>query len=173
MDNRSIVSDAESGSGQSEEIWQQPGLDPEDQRALELAREDGDAIVEEIPTDSESLGWYSVLCLIFNRMIGEQRPCLRLVHTPVLTLRLGSGIFNSGFAVYKNTQSIGISLIIWMGAALIALSGVVLYIEMGLTIPRYVRNGNKISTPRSGGELPYVQASSNLCWQGDLMLIMI
>ena len=69
MDRQSIISQVESTGGQSNDSWQ-PGLDPEDERALEQAREDSTAIVEEIPTDEDGLGWFSVICLLFNRMIG-------------------------------------------------------------------------------------------------------
>ena len=73
------------------------------------------------------------------------------------THREGSGIFNSGFAVLRSTQSVGVALVLWFYGSLTAISGVILYIELGLVIPRYLRNGVKISTPRSGGELPYVR----------------
>ncbi|KAK4185802.1 putative high-affinity methionine permease [Podospora australis] len=121
----------------SEEEWV-PGLDPQDQVALNEAKEDADAIVEEIPSEKDSLGRFSVLMLIFNRMIG-------------------SGIFNSSSVIFYNTQSIGIALLLWLCGVCVALSGIILYIELGLTVPRWQRpDGVKISTPRSGGELPYL-----------------
>ena len=70
MDRQSVISNAESDGGRSSGSWR-PGLDPEDELALEQAREDGAAIVEEIPTDDDSLGWFSVICLLLNRMIGK------------------------------------------------------------------------------------------------------
>ncbi|KUJ21641.1 uncharacterized protein LY89DRAFT_608035 [Mollisia scopiformis] len=84
------------------------------------------------------MGYYSTVCLIFNRMIG-------------------TGIFNSGQIVFANTQSIGISLILWVLGAVLALAGVIVYVELGLTIPRWPSgaNGEKISTPRSGEALNY------------------
>jgi len=81
MDQESVISNAESEGRRSSESWQ-PGLDPEDERALEQAREDGGAIVEEIPTEDDSLGWFSVICLLLNRMIGETR-LLRSVNLPI------------------------------------------------------------------------------------------
>lgn len=45
---------------------------------------------------------------------------------------------------------------LWFYGAVIALCGIVVYIELGLTIPRYRVRGVMISTPRSGGELNYV-----------------
>lgn len=88
------------------------------------------------------MGAYSVSCLLFNRMIG-------------------SGIFNSSAVVFYNTQSIGVSMLLWLYGVVLALSGLVLYIDLGLTVPRYeLPDGTKISTPRSGGELPYVSVAS-------------
>ncbi len=72
----------------------------------------------------------------------------------------GSGIFNSSTVIFHNTQSVGISLLMWLYGAIVALTGVVLYIELGLTIPRWsLKDGKKTSTPRSGGELPYVRTA--------------
>lgn len=141
-DQQSVsTSDPELGRAQNavaggEDDWQH-GLDPRDAVRLAEAREDGSAIVEEIPTEEDSLGAFSVACLLFNRMIG-------------------SGIFNSSSVVFYNTQSIGVSLLMWLYGVTLALSGLIVYIELGLTIPRWqLANGRKISTPRSGGELPY------------------
>ncbi|KAL2265778.1 hypothetical protein VTJ83DRAFT_6878 [Remersonia thermophila] len=114
------------------------GLDDADYEELNRARADRSAIVEEIPVDDSSLGGFSVACLIFNRTIG-------------------SGIFNSPAVVFANTQSIGGGILLWLYGALTALSGLVLYVELGLTVPRWtLQNGQKISTPRSGGELVYL-----------------
>ncbi|KAJ4307254.1 hypothetical protein N0V88_000635 [Collariella sp. IMI 366227] len=113
------------------------GLDPRDVARLNEASGDPSAIVEEVPVEEDSLGAYSVSCLLFNRMIG-------------------SGIFNSSAVVFYNTQSIGMSMLLWLYGVVLALSGLVLYIDLGLTVPRYeLPDGTKISTPRSGGELPY------------------
>ncbi|KAK0703923.1 amino acid permease-domain-containing protein [Lasiosphaeria miniovina] len=116
-----------------------PGLDPSDEARLTQAQKEQFATVEEIPTDNASLGWYSVSCLILNRLIG-------------------SGIFNSSSVIFSNTQSIGISLLFWLYGLTMAISGTIVYIELGLTVPRY-RLGDgtsKISVVRSGGELPYL-----------------
>jgi hypothetical protein len=53
----------------------------------------------------------------------------------------------------------------WLIGASTALSGVILYIELGLTVPRYRLGDSKESkekTPvlRSGGELPYVRTNN-------------
>jgi hypothetical protein len=118
-----------------------PGLDPRDVARLNQAEHDRFAIVEEIPVKKASLGPYTVVCLLFNRIIG-------------------SGIFNSSAAVFYNTQSIGGSLLMWLYGIVTSLSGLVLYVELGLTVPRWeLADGTKISTPRSGAELVYVSAA--------------
>jgi hypothetical protein len=143
-DQRSVTSDFEPGNSPEPAVgngvrWRR-GLDPRDEERLTQAREDRSAIVEEIPVEKASLGAFSVVCLLFNRQIG-------------------SGIFNSSSVVFYNTQSIGVSLLMWLYGVVMALSGLVLYIELGLTIPRWqLRDGTKISTPRSGAELVYVSA---------------
>ena len=125
-----------------------PGLDQADLDRLDQATADDSAIVDEIPVESASLGAFSVACLLFNRMIG-------------------SGVFNSSSVIFYNTQSIGASLLMWLYGAVTALSGVVLYIDLGLTIPRWeIRKGTWISTPRSGAELVYVSKTDNVCFWG-------
>jgi hypothetical protein len=43
----------------------------------------------------------------------------------------------------------------------VALSGVVVYIQLGLSLPRWtLLDSTTIATPRSGGELPIVNGSS-------------
>lgn len=75
---------------------------------------------------------------------------------------IGPNLFNSSSVIFSTTQSIGVSLMMWVYGALMMLSGLVLYIEFGLTVPRYrLQNGIKMSIPRSGGEFVYVSFSSN------------
>jgi len=76
----------------------------------------------------------------------------------------GTGIFNSASVIFTNTQSIGISLLLFGSGGIIALAGVIIYMELGLTIPRWPfgPNGEKISTPRSGDNLNYVCAHSTV-----------
>ncbi|KAF8865684.1 amino acid transporter, partial [Acephala macrosclerotiorum] len=95
-------------------------------------------IVTELPKEAARMGYYSTICLIFNRMIGV-------------------GIFSSASAVFTNTKSIGLSLILWMIGSIICLAGVFVFVELGLTIPRWPfgRNGEKISAIRSGDGLNY------------------
>lgn len=145
-DQRSVISDPEPGNApeplSGNGVRWRRGLNPRDEDRLNQARGDQSAIVEEIPVEKASLGAFSVACLLFNRMIG-------------------SGIFNSSSVVFYNTQSIGVSLLMWLYGVIMALSGLVLYIELGLTIPRWqLSDGTKISTPRSGAELVYVSTMS-------------
>ncbi|OCK76766.1 hypothetical protein K432DRAFT_305642 [Lepidopterella palustris CBS 459.81] len=122
---------------ESDPEWS-PDLDPDDLRELQAAQQDPSKIVAKLPKESARLGYYSTLCLIFNRLIGI-------------------GVFNSASVVFPNTQSVGLSLILWVCGAIFALAGVIVYIELGLTIPRWPfgPNGEKISTPRSGDALNY------------------
>jgi len=57
------------------------------------------------------------------------------------------------------TSSVGISLILWLVGALYTIAGTYMYIEFGLTIPRYVIGGVEQGIPRSGGTLNYLQYS--------------
>jgi len=45
---------------------------------------------------------------------------------------------------------------LWFYGAVLALSGIIVYIELGLTIPYRFIHGMWLPTPRSGGELNYV-----------------
>jgi hypothetical protein len=53
-----------------EEEWS-PDLDAEDLRELYEAEHNPSKIISSVPRDSNLLGYYSTLCLIFNRMIGK------------------------------------------------------------------------------------------------------
>ncbi|KAK4120036.1 hypothetical protein N657DRAFT_625969 [Parathielavia appendiculata] len=129
------------------------GLDPRDVDRLNQAQQDRFAIVEEIPVEGASLGAFTVVCLLFNRQIG-------------------SGIFTSPAVVFYNTQSIGVSLLMWLYGVAMALSGLVLYIELGLTVPRWeFEDGTKISTPRSGAELVYLPKYLATCIFGVSFLV--
>jgi hypothetical protein len=140
-----------------------PDLDPDDLRELQAAQQDLSKIVAKLPKESARLGYYSTLCLISNRMIGKSGSSQ--TKTGLLTggVRIGTGVFNSASIVFPNTQSIGLSLILWVCGAIFALAGVIVYIELGLTIPRWPfgPNGEKISTPRNGDALNYVCVHDN------------
>lgn len=48
-----------------------PDLDPDDLRELQAAQLDPSKIISILPRESARLGYYSTVCLIFNRMIGR------------------------------------------------------------------------------------------------------
>jgi amino acid transporter len=55
-----------------------------------------------------------------------------------------------------DTKSVGITLIFWLLGSIATMAGTFVFIEYGLTLPRWEFNGRKIFTPRSGGEFNYL-----------------
>jgi hypothetical protein len=160
---------------ESDPEWS-PDLDPDDLRELKAAQDDPTKVVAKLPKESTRLGYYSTLCLISNRLIGRSRRSHPQTKICLLTggISIGTGVFNSASVVFPNTQSIGLALILWVCGAIFALAGTVVYIELGLTIPRWQfgPNGEKISTPRSGDALNYVCVHNNtLCLIQNLTMI--
>jgi hypothetical protein len=47
----------------------------------------------------------------------------------------------------------------WCVGAVVGMAGIVVYMELGLTLPLYRFDGVEISVPRSGGELNYVSVA--------------
>jgi hypothetical protein len=58
-------------SGIGTEEWT-PDLDPDDLRELQEAQHDPSKIVVKLPKESARMGYFSTLCLLFNRMIGNR-----------------------------------------------------------------------------------------------------
>jgi hypothetical protein len=58
--------------------------------------------------------------------------------------------------MFRSTNSTGAALLLWLAGTLYATAGVVIYVEYGLSVPRWVVDGAKIAVPRSGGDLNYV-----------------
>jgi hypothetical protein len=54
----------------AESNWS-PELDADDMLELQAAQQDSSKIISSRPRESNLLGYYSTICLIFNRMIGE------------------------------------------------------------------------------------------------------
>lgn len=50
-------------------------------------------------------------------------------------------------------------MLFWVAGAVAAMAGILVYIEFGLTTPRYQFGRRKISVPRNGGELHYVSSA--------------
>ncbi|OBT53766.1 hypothetical protein VE04_06635 [Pseudogymnoascus sp. 24MN13] len=109
------------------------GLAPEDEFLLNEADVHAKAVAKPM-----RLGSLTVMCLIFNRMIG-------------------TGIFRTPAVVYSYTQSRDISMAWWALGAVSAIAGILVYMELGLTIPIYRIGGIEVSVPRSGGELNYLK----------------
>lgn len=52
-----------------DEEWT-PDLDAEDLAELQAAEQDSTQFISKLPRESNRMGYYSTVCLIFNRMIG-------------------------------------------------------------------------------------------------------
>ncbi|KAL8757213.1 MAG: hypothetical protein Q9184_004273 [Pyrenodesmia sp. 2 TL-2023] len=100
------------------------------------------------PADSQKLGPGTVICTILNRTIG-------------------SGIFVAPAIVLRGTGSVGASLLLWSFGIIVAMSGLLVWLELGLSIPKFelpdrddndTVHGGATSlqcVPRNGGEKNY------------------
>lgn len=50
----------------------------------------------------------------------------------------------------------------WCLGATVAICGILVYMELGLTLPLYRFGDKEVSVPRSGGELNYVSSALRL-----------
>ncbi|KAF8243120.1 amino acid transporter [Wilcoxina mikolae CBS 423.85] len=121
---------------------EEPGLalDAEDVELLREAEENPDALVTDTPND-QKLKTFSVICIIVNRMIG-------------------SGIFSTPSTIVRATDSVPVALIFWIIGSLITFMALCVYLELGLSIPKYKLRGRgdrMVSVPRSGGEKNYLE----------------
>lgn len=74
---------------------------------------------------------------------------------------LGSGIFVSPILILRGTGSVGVSLLTWVAGGLVAMCGLLVWLELGLSIPQVTVPGGELkSVPRSGGEKNYVSLSA-------------
>lgn len=131
-------------------------------------------IVTRAPRERFRLGYFDVMCLVVNFMIGTSSrdtqsrssrhvstlcPLLEALEPPKLTHSPlpGTGVFNSHTRVMQGTDSTGAALLLWLAGIIYCLCGTHVYIEYGLNVPRYTLNGVEQSVPRSGGDLNYLQ----------------
>ncbi|CEP63494.1 Mup1p LALA0_S08e03752g [Lachancea lanzarotensis] len=87
---------------------------------------EGENFVTELDQGSKRLGLVSSIGLICNRM-------------------LGTGVFAVSSSIYTLSGSIGLALVMWVAGAIIATSGLYVYLEYGSAIPR------------NGGEKNYLE----------------
>ncbi|KAJ7622004.1 high-affinity methionine permease [Mycena polygramma] len=78
-----------------------------------------------VPQEKRTIGLVSAVFIIFNRIIG-------------------TGIFATPSSILASAGSVGLALFMWVIGALIAASGLAVYVEFGTGLPR------------SGGELTYL-----------------
>ena len=133
-----------------------PALTVEHKRLLEADTK----LKQEKLDEPYLLKWPSVVCIIANRMIG----ILFMAYLECKLTMKGTGIFLTPSTLIQLTQSVGITLLFWVVGACTTLCGTLMFMEYGLTSPRfhYKDNDNaiKMPLPRSGGDLFYVSHSS-------------
>lgn len=120
-----------------------------DEAEAEAAAAGSSKMLLRVPPESQKLGPISVMCLIVNRTIG-------------------TGIYVMPAIALKATNSVRISLIFWSLGAIFGISGVLVWLELGLSIPKFrpadlglepQREGEGAfeCVPRSGGEKNYLE----------------
>jgi len=103
---------------------------------------------DDIPKAKRQLGLFSVVFLIFNRVIG-------------------TGIYATPSVILRTSGSVGVALLMWLLGALIAAAGTTVYIELGTVsilalIYRQTLNMNRagLATQWRREELPGIHISS-------------
>lgn len=134
------------------------GVDPSKNRVLVLNA-----------SDSQKLGPFTVICTILNRTIGAYLTYVgfpKRRHVPYIST--GSGIFVTPAIVLRSTGSVGASLLLWSFGTVIGMSALLVWLELGLSIPKFelpIRDDNDTvleggaslqCVPRNGGEKNYV-----------------
>ncbi len=71
---------------------------------------------------------------------------------------VGSGIFLTPARVLQGTKNVGASLLLWALGGLVSVCGLLVWLELGLSVPiRTIPGTNeRKSVPRSGGEKNFV-----------------
>ena len=109
------------------------------QRAVDDLDEDHQRI-DVAPSAPQRLGRFTIVCLVLNRTIG-------------------SGIYVTPSIILQATGSVGASLLLWAFGGLITTCGLLVWLELGLSIPvRLIPGTGELkNVPRSGGEKNYVR----------------
>ncbi|KAK5651815.1 hypothetical protein OQA88_11683 [Cercophora sp. LCS_1] len=97
-------------------------------------------VTDRPPEGKGRLGPFSVVCLVLNRTIG-------------------SGIFVTPALVLSGTGTVGASLLLWAFGGLVATCGLLVWLELGLSLPLLPTGDDqqKRPVPRSGGEKNYLE----------------
>jgi hypothetical protein len=104
-------------------------FDPVDYDRALASAQDSHGREEFAPTSRQKLGRFTIASLHWNRSIGF-------------------GIFVAAALILKGTGSIGASLLLWTAGAVISTFGVLVWLELGLSVPRQrIRDGSKKSVP--------------------------
>ncbi|KAL8770393.1 MAG: hypothetical protein Q9209_003819 [Squamulea sp. 1 TL-2023] len=124
-----------------------------DQRRVDEAEAEAEAagaskLLIRSPPDIQKLGSITVMCLILNRTIG-------------------SGIFVTPAIVLRATNSVGVSLLLWTFGAIFGMCGLLVWLELGMSIPKFQPpeegtgsldgEGPYENVPRNGGEKNYLE----------------
>ena len=137
-------------------------LDDDDIAKLQEAEENPNKFVVKGPSEQNRLGALTVVCLILNRTIGKEQLVSYMTFFQQHQLRRlassGSGIFILPATIIRGTNSVGIALLFWAIGGIVSIAGLLVWLELGLSIPRFDIDGNMISVPRSGGEKNYVSS---------------
>jgi len=112
-------------------------MDDDIRARIDGARRNRDMLFQDHSPRIAKLGIFSTGCLLVNRMIG-------------------TGIFETPKTIWMSTETTAGALFMWVLGGLISYAGMAVYLELGLTIPRYLVRGRWRSVPRSGGEKNYV-----------------
>lgn len=92
----------------------------------ELDHEAGHNDLINLDQNKKEIGYFSATFLMLNRMIG-------------------AGVFSTGSTIFILSGSVGTSLLMWAAGTIIAFSGLLVYMELGLALPR------------NGGEKTYLE----------------
>ncbi|KAK3359605.1 high-affinity methionine permease [Lasiosphaeria hispida] len=124
-------------------------MDDPDRKVTEplLGRVNSEAASEVLDSDGARLGpSYGTLAGLEGYALPESRKIgVTGAVFLILNKMIGTGIFSTPSSIFASTGSVGISLLLWAVAGLLTLSGLSVYLEFGLAIPR------------SGGEKNYLE----------------